>query len=94
MTVVDFIFRHFRIFRFFRRPLYKELLRKKDGVDFFEFSAKMSWEQVLRKSFLGRPEGSGGGPGVVLGGPGALRGGPGGVLGGSWALLGRSWSDL
>ena len=57
---------------------------------------------MLRKSFLGRPEGSGGGPGVVgraswgirespeglLGGPEALRGGLGGLLGGSWTLLG------
>jgi len=56
------LFDVFGFFRFFRRPLYKELLRKKDGVDFFDLSAKMSWGRCFGKAFWpvqGGPEGSG-----------------------------------
>ena len=52
MTVVDFyFFQRFRVVRFFRRPLYKDLLRKKDGGDFLEFCENMSWARCFGKGF-------------------------------------------
>ena len=89
MNIVDFffdIFRRFRIFRFFRRRLYKDPLRKKDEVDFFDFPQKCIGPGASEKPF--GP--SGGVREAFL----AVPGGLGAVLGGSWAVLERSWEVL
>ena len=79
-TFFSTCFRRFRIFRFFRKRLLGQMLRK------------TFW--VVRGdpgSFLGHPEGVRGGSGRPLGGS---WGSPGGVRGASWGSLGRSWGDL
>ena len=89
MTTVDdrcrLVFRRFRIYRFFRRPLYEELLRKKDGVNFFNFPKKCLGPGASEKPF--GP--SRGGRDGILGAPGRFGGHLGVVLGGLGAILER-----
>ena len=60
-----------------------------DEFEFFGFFRKRSLGQMLRKSILGRPGGSGRASGGVRGGSGRRLGGSWGCPGGSGGRLGR-----
>ena len=79
-TFFSTFFRRFRIFRFFRKRLLGQMLRK------------TFW--VVRGGPGGLLGASGKGPGGILGGPGGVRGAPWERLGRSWGDLGATFKAV